>query len=445
MKFTDLNLNNPLLNALDDLGFVIPTPIQSKCYSPIMAGRDVLGIAQTGTGKTFAYLIPIIRLWQFSKKKVPTVLVIVPTRELVVQVTEEFQSLAKYTGMIAVGTYGGTNIKTQAAEIVQGADVVVGTPERVNDLILNGAINPRQIKKIVIDEVDHLMKLGFRTSLKNLLDLLPERKQTLMFTATITEDIEDLIEQDFHLIEKIEDAPTGTPLEGISQFYYEAPNFHSKKNLLEHLLLNHAEMNKVLVFAGDKRMADRIHASLSSQFDDQVAVIHGNKSSNRRFRTVDEFENGECRILVASDLMARGMDISDVSHVVNFTIPDVPEDYIHRIGRTGRAEKSGVAISLLSEAELESFQNIESLMNLQMTKLGWPEDVEISKVLLPEEEDRSGMKIIKVRQPKVADKGAAFHEKLDKNKKTNNKVTRADKMKLKYGKKYESGHGSGSR
>lgn len=444
MKFTDLNLNSALFNALDDIGFVIPTPIQSKCYSPIMAGKDILGIAQTGTGKTFAYLIPIIRQWQFSKKKTPGILIVVPTRELVIQVTEEFQRLAKYTSMVAFAAYGGTSIKTQSAEILSGCDVVVGTPERLNDLILNGTINARLVKKVVIDEVDQMMKMGFRTSLKNMLDLLPEKRQTMMFTATITEEIENLIELDFHRLEKIEDAPTGKPVEGISQSYYLAPNFNSKMNLLNHLLAA-PEMTKVLVFAGNKRLADRIHASFSAAYDGHVAVIHGNKSSNRRFRTVDEFENGDCRILVASDLMARGMDISDVSHVINFNVPEVPEDYIHRIGRTGRAEKSGISISLVTEDELEFLEEIELLMGLKLQLLEWPAEVEISQILIPEEEDKSGMKIIKVRQPKVADKGAAFHEKLDKNKKTNIKVTRADKMKLKYGKNYQSGHGNGSR
>lgn len=440
-KFTDLNINTPILNALEDLGFSEATAIQEKAFSPIMAGKDVLGIAQTGTGKTLAYLIPLVRQWQFSKKKVPLLLILVPTRELVVQVLEEFEHIAKYTHLKAVGVYGGANIKTQAAAIVEGVDIVIGTPGRVNDLLLNGVIGRKQVKKIVIDEVDQMMKLGFRAELKNLLDLLPEKRQTLMFSATMTDEIEALLTTDYARLERIEDAASGTPLSSIDQIAYDVPNFNTKLNVLDHLLSTDRDMTKVLVFAGTKRIADRINMMMEEKYGGEMAVIHANKSSNVRFRTVEDFERGDCRILISSDLLARGLDVTEVTHVVNFMMPEVATDYIHRIGRTGRADKRGISISFVSPDEQPYLEAVEELMQKQVTKLPIPDGVEISKVLIPDEEQRPSMKIIQVRQPKVENKGAAFHEKLEKNKKVPIKVTREDRKKLKYGKNYQAGAG----
>jgi len=441
MSFTDLNLNKPLLQALEDLGFSTPTTIQQKAFAPIMAGKDVLGIAQTGTGKTLAYLIPMIRLWQFSKKKNPELLILVPTRELVMQVVEQFQEIAKYTNLIAVGTYGGANIKSQMAEIAKGADVVVGTPGRLNDLIMNRTISSKLVKRLVIDEVDEMLKLGFRAEIKNLLDLLPDRRQTMMFSATITEDIDALVTKEFSRAERIETAATGTPLSSIKQVAYRTPNFNTKINFLAFLLKKDKAMKKVLVFAGNKRVADAVNRELEFQFPNQVAVIHGNKSQNTRFKTVDQFESGECRVLIASDLIARGLDVTEVSHVINVNIPDAPEDYIHRIGRTGRADKKGVAISMFTETEKEQMMAIEALMGKKISIAKMPDEVEVSTILTSEEEKKPGMKIIQVRQPKVADRGLAFHDKKNKNKKVPIKVSREDKKRLKLGKRYGTTHG----
>jgi ATP-dependent RNA helicase RhlE len=440
MTFRDFNLNTPLLNALDDLGLVEPTSIQEKTFGPIMAGQDVLGIAQTGTGKTLAYLIPFIRQWQFAKKKVPTMLVLVPTKELVAQVIEEFEALAKYTNITITGAFGGTNIKTQQAAIAAGVDVVVGTPGRINDLILNGSISPKQIKKLVIDEVDQMLNLGFRASLLHLLELLTEKRQNMMFSATITDEVDQLIKSHFTRVTKIEDAASGTPVESIKQVAYAVPNFNTKLNFLEHLLTYDQSMTKVLVFAGGKRQADRIHSTLEFKFPNEVAVTHANKSSNTRLKTVEQFETGECRILIASDVIARGLDITEVSHVININIPEAPEDYVHRIGRTGRAESSGVALSMYAEREQPFLEAIEQLMKKSIERIEMPFDVEVSNILTPDEERTPGMKIIQVRKPKTETKGKAFHEKKEKNKKVPIKVTREDKMRAKYGKQYSSSH-----
>jgi ATP-dependent RNA helicase RhlE len=436
INFNDLNLNKPLLNALEDLGYSVPTTIQSKAFSPIMSGKDVLGIAQTGTGKTFAYLLPLLRQWQFNAKKVPQILVIVPTRELVAQVVEEVEKLAKYINFEVTGAYGGANIKSQMTAINSGVDLVVGTPGRLMDLILNGTIRSTLIKKLVIDEVDEMLNLGFRTQLKNIMDLLPVKHQTLMFSATITEEVEVLIDYHSNELIKVEAAATGTPLANIKQIAYEVPNFNTKVNLLEYLLSEDDTMKKVLVFAGSKRMADILNTKVAAKFPNEIAVIHSNKTQNIRFKTVDDFEKGACRILIASDLIARGLDISNVTHVINMDVPNIPENYMHRIGRTGRADQAGIAITFITEAEKLRQNQVEELMDMKIPMYEIPDEVPISYTLLPEEQPTIKMKILEVRRPKVEAKGKSFHEKKEKNKKVNVKVSREDKKKIKYGKKY---------
>ena len=223
MTFDDLNLNTALLSALDDLGYTTPTTIQERVFPIVMSGKDVCGIAQTGTGKTFAYLLPCLRQWKFSKDKSPQILIVVPTRELVAQVVEEVKKLTPYMSLVVTGVYGGVNINTQKLEVEKGVDVLVATPGRLYDLALAGAFKTKTIKKLVIDEVDEMLNLGFRTQLKNILDLLPAKRQNLLFSATITEEIEALIEMYFNDPVRVEAAPTGTPLENIIQTGYEVP------------------------------------------------------------------------------------------------------------------------------------------------------------------------------------------------------------------------------
>ena len=440
MTFKDLNLSTPFLNALEDLGITNPTTIQKNAFSPIMAGKDVMGIAQTGTGKTFAYLLPLLRQWKFAKQRNPEIIVIVPTRELVAQVVEEAQKLCKYTSIEVTGVYGGTNIKTQMQAIAKGVDVVVATPGRLLDLLLNTSISAKYIKKVVIDEVDEMLNLGFRTQLKTIFDLFPHKKQLLLFSATITDDVQELINYSFNSPEKIEAAPTGTPLENIEQIAYSVPNYTTKINFLEYLLSRDKTMTKVLVFAASKRLADDIHERIEEKFPDQLAVIHSNKAQNTRFKTVADFEKGTSRILIATDLIARGLDVSSVSHVINMDVPAVPENYIHRIGRTGRADKKGIAITFISARDKENRIKVESLMGRTLLLQDLPDEVVISKVLTPEEMPQVHMKIIEVKKPKVVPKGTSHHEKIAKNKKVNIKVSREDAKKKKYGKRYRKEH-----
>ena len=434
MTFEDLNLNTPLFSALSDLGYTNPTTIQHRVFPVVMSGRDVCGIAQTGTGKTFAYLLPCLKQWKFSKEKDPQILIVVPTRELVAQVVQTVKDLTTYMSVVVVGVYGGVNINTQALEVQKGVDVLVATPGRLYDLCMNGAVKTKAIKKLVIDEVDEMLNLGFRTQLKNILDLLPAKRQNLMFSATITPDVEMLIATYFNDPERVEAAPTGTPLENILQTGYLVPNFYTKVNLLKLLLTEDAGMTKLLVFAATKKLADELYEQLEPIFTGTVGVIHSNKEQNHRFNTVKQFHEGTYRFIIATDIVARGIDIAEVTHVINFDVPEVPENYIHRIGRTGRADKKGIAITFITEREKPQLEIIETLMRYDVPLLSLPENLVVSDVLTEDEIPKVFMKTYQVRIPKKEEVGPAFHEKSAKNSKVNFVVTRKDRMMKKYGK-----------
>ena len=434
MTFDDLNLNTPLLSALDDLGYTNPTTIQRKVFPIVMSGKDVCGIAQTGTGKTFAYLLPCLRQWKFSKDKAPQILIIVPTRELVAQVVEAVKALTPYMSLIVTGVYGGVNINTQKALVETGVDVLVATPGRLYDLAMNGAFKTKMIKKLVIDEVDEMLNLGFRTQLKNILDLLPPRRQNLLFSATITEEVETLIETYFNDPIRVEAAPTGTPLENIIQSSYEVPNFYTKVNLLELLLSEDKSMTKVLIFVATKKLADQLYEQLENKFPGTAGVIHSNKEQNNRFNTVKQFQEGNYRFIIATDIVARGIDIAEVTHVINFDTPEIPENYIHRIGRTGRADKKGIAITFVTANEKPALSLIETLMKYQVPIIELPQQLVISEVLTEEEIPKVFMKINQVKAPKKDEVGPAFHEKSAKNSKVNFIVKKKDRMMKKYGK-----------
>ena len=434
MNFTDLNLNPSLLKALEDLKYTIPTTIQHRVFPIVMSGRDVCGIAQTGTGKTFAYLLPCLRQWKFDKNKDPQILILVPTRELVVQVVEAVKKLTPFMNVVTVGVFGGVNINTQAIEVEKGVDVLVATPGRLFDLIMNGSIKTKTIKRLVIDEMDEMLNLGFRKQITNILELLPAKRQNLLFSATITEDVEKLMDDYFTSPERVEAAPTGTPLENIIQTGYIVPNFNTKVNLLELLLTSDDTMTKVLIFAATKSLADQLYDQLIEKFPEIVGVIHSNKEQNYRFNTVNQFKAGVFKYIISTDVMARGIDVAEVTHVINFDTPEVPENYIHRIGRTGRADKKGIAITFITEKETKSKEAIESLMKQPIPIEPLPEALEISDILTEDEKPKVFMKIIQIKRPKAEERGASFHEKSAKNQKVNVRKNHKEAMQKKYGK-----------
>ncbi len=418
--FSDLNLSKQLLRALDDLGFENPTPIQEKSFPVIMSGRDAVGIAQTGTGKTFAYLLPILRQLTFSDQRQPRVLIVVPTRELVVQVVEEAKKLAAYMNARCVGVYGGGNINIQKQQVYDGVDILVATPGRLIDLTLSRTLQFHSIQKLVIDEVDEMLNLGFRAQITKILDILPEKRQNLMFSATLNEDVELMIENHFKQPEYIELITRGTPLTKIIQQAYKVPNFYTKVNLLEFLLRTDKDMTKALLFVKNKKIADDIYKELEEEFSGDIGVIHSNKTQPHRFNAVKQLNEGTNRLLIATDVIARGLDIQDITHVINFDITKDANSYIHRIGRTGRADKTGIALSFITKAEQPMLKQIEALMNKKVQMLDLPEAVEVSEDLTQDEKpvtrDKGSKKIINIAQYSG---GGAFHEKKDKNKKEN--------------------------
>ncbi|MBW3544876.1 MAG: DEAD/DEAH box helicase [Bacteroidetes bacterium] len=417
-SFESFNLSKPLLQAIDDLGFDRPTPIQEQAYPVVLSGKDVVGIAQTGTGKTFAYMLPILQQLKFSKQLEPRVLILLPTRELVMQVVEDIKHYAKYMTVSVLGVYGEANINAQKQALAQGADILVATPGRLYDLVLSKSLSFKAIKKLVIDEVDVMLDLGFRPQLTNILDLLPTRRQNLMFSATMTAEVDALMDDFFIAPARISIAVSGTPLENISQQAYPVKNFFTKVNLLNYLLSDKTVYQKVLIFVSNKKMADRLFVSLEESYGTAMGIIHSNKSQNYRIRAVEEFESGAKRILIATDLMARGLDLEKISHVISFDTPDYPENYMHRIGRTGRAAQQGTTILLYTPGEEAAKAAIEALMAYTIPVLDFPEEVAVSDALSPEEKPRStGKNYLPDTDLKAS--GPGFHEKLDKNKKVN--------------------------
>ena len=325
-------------------------------------------------------------------------------------------------------------MKPQIAEVLAGSDVVVATPGRLMDLVLNNTLKLKAVKRLVIDEVDEMLNLGFRPQLKLIFEVLPPRRQNLLFSATLTDEVEALLDTYFTSPIRIEATPIGTPLDNIEQTGYIVPNFYTKVNLLKLLLDNHTEMTKVLVFASTKQLADELYEQLAVTFPDQVGVIHSNKAQMQRFASVNQFKDGTYRVLIATDIIARGLDVAEVSHVINFDLPDLPESYIHRIGRTGRADRKGIAISLIHESEHEQQAPIEALMNYQIPLLPLPDELEISDELTDDEKPQARIKPTGLKAAKPEDGGGAYHEKTEKNQKVNVRRNHAEEMMKKYGK-----------
>lgn len=415
--------------SLEARGFTDATPIQEKAFSVIMSGKSCLGIAQTGTGKTLSYLLPMFNQWKFVREVHPSMLILVPTRELAVQVEEEANKLADGTAIRIAAIFGGANINNHKKAVAEGLDVLIATPGRLIDLISTGNVRLKNVKKLVIDEVDEMMGQGFMPQLNRIFDSLPERRQNLLFSATVTEEVEAFISENFHEVVRVEAAPSGTPLDKIQQSAWVIPNFYTGINLLSLLLNTRPEMTKVLVFASSIKLADAIYKELDDCFTSDVDVIHSNRAQNTRFSVIDRFNSGKLRVLVATDVVARGVDISDVSHVINFDLPEDPESYIHRIGRTGRADKEGIAFTLVRDKE--RFAAVCEYIKTPVPLLDLPEGLHISDQLV-----ESDLPVIKMKNPSVKHviSGPSFHEKKPKNMKVNMHLTREEQHRLKYGK-----------
>ena len=432
ISFDDFNLTTPLKNALDDLGFVTPTPIQEQSFSLIRSGKNVVGISQTGTGKTLAFILPLLQDLKFTKIDSPRILVLVPTRELVTQLVEEIEKFTKYMDLRILGIYGGVNINTQRKAVLQGVDIVVATPGRLYDIVIDNTLKLKTVKKVIVDEVDVMLDLGFRFQLNNLFELLPQSRQNILFSATMTIEVEELIDAYFYDPQKIAIALSGTPLDSITQTKYNVRNFYTKINLIKYFISEKDTFKKVLLFVSGKKNADRIFEKFEEDFPGEVGVIHSNKTQNFRFKAIEKFDSGECRVLISTDVMARGLDLDKISHVINFNVPEFPENYMHRIGRTGRADQKGNSMLLYTEREIEEVLAIEVLMQMEIDEVEFPEEVEESNQLTPDERPDNYVFKNQNRNTKVREGESGFHEKKLKNQKTNQGGSYRRELKKKY-------------
>ena len=437
--FEDFKIKKQLKNAMNDLGLVTPTPIQKESYSNILAGSDFVGIAQTGTGKTLAYLLPIIQDLKFSDQPHPRILILVPTRELVIQIVEEVEKLIPFLSVRVTGVYGGSNnINRQKIAVSEGLDIIVGTPRRLYDLALSNTLRLKSIKKLVIDEVDIMLDFGYKTQLKHIFEILPTKRQNILFSATMTTYVNELM-NDF-LINPVKKtiSISGTPLDTIDQECYAVANFYTKVNLLNYLLTDIEEHSKVLIFVATKSTADNLAEILD--FPEETSVIHAKKEQNYRTRSIEKFERGESRILIATDVISRGIDIEKISTVISFDTPFYPENYIHRIGRTGRASEQGKAILLYTEKEIQLKQEIEELMNYSIPYIEFPDQVEVSNQLSEQEKIDLQEPYQQIDEEDDVTPRAEVHEKSAKNsREKTEKKSYKKRLKEKYKKPIRKG------
>lgn len=363
MKFEDLEIIDPILKALKDKNYTEPTSIQAKAIPLVLKGKDVLGCAQTGTGKTAAFSIPTIQHIhkRDNGKGKPTMraLIVTPTRELAIQIDESIRDYGKYTDIRHTVIFGGVNQRRQVEKLKRGVHVLVATPGRLLDLINQGYIDLSTIKVFILDEADRMLDMGFINDIKKLIAMLPEKRQSLFFSATMPDNIVKLSRQILKSPIKVEVTPVSSTAETIKQYVYYT-NRTSKKDLLLHILKDR-DIGQVLLFARTKRGADKI-AYFLKKCRISAAAIHGDKAQNQRQRSLKAFKEGQIRVLVATDIAARGIDIEKLKYVINYEIPNVPETYVHRIGRSGRAGEDGTSISISEPEENAHIRSIEKLI-----------------------------------------------------------------------------------
>ncbi|TKG92383.1 DEAD/DEAH box helicase [Puteibacter caeruleilacunae] len=409
-SFRELKVSKSILKSLDELGFVEPTPIQEKAIPAIRSGNDVLGIAQTGTGKTAAYLIPLLMKLVKAEGDSPRAIILVPTRELSMQVGDDIEELTQFSNIRHAAVFGGVGWTKHAQLMEPGIDILVATPGRLMDLYHEGYLDTRKVRTLIIDEADRMLDMGFMPQLRKILEIIPMRKQNLLFSATFSERVETMAEEFLDIPTRIEIAPSATPAELVQQFYFKVPNHRTKLNLIRHLLMDEETFTRVIIFCNTKVAAEAVLKNVKRKAEGEKRILHSNKGQTTRTNTINAFKNGEVRILITTDISARGLDVSEISHVINFDIPKQYEDYVHRIGRTARANNHGTAMSLINPAEEWHLRKIEKVMQTEVEELDIPVEVEI--IDTPKRENQEMLREID-RQRKVDDptfKGA-FHEK----------------------------------
>ncbi len=413
MQWTDFKLNKQLLQAVEEAGFSSPTEIQQKCIPLILGGQHVIGIAQTGTGKTAAYMLPLLMKVKYAQGSDPRALILVPTKELAVQVLAQALQLSKHTDLRITALYGGVGAKAQIEELSKGVDIIVATPGQFLELYLRNEIPPKQIKTLVIDEADRMMDMGFMHQLRKIFEVIPSKKQNLLFSATFSDRIEKLSQEFLEFPIKVAITPQATTAKIVEQEVYYIPNLRTKINFLEYLLADQETFNRVMIFARTKENADNVFKYLERKKLGPLRVIHSNKGQNSRINAMNEFKQGQLRILVSTDVASRGIDVEKVSHVINFDVPSLYEDYVHRIGRTGRAFQEGKAITFATKAELYHIQRIEKLIREKIPVKKLPEEIKIEETS-KEEAQVMAREIDRQKKREDPEYGGAFHERKGK-------------------------------
>jgi len=416
ITFDKFGIGKSILKALDEIGFHEATPVQELAIPVIKSGQDILGIAQTGTGKTAAYLIPILMKLVKAEGEDPRALILVPTRELAIQVGEDIEELTQYTNIRSAAVFGGIGWTKHAELVKPGVDIVVATPGRLWDLYTIGALRLKKIKTLVIDEADRMLDMGFMPQLNQLFEVIPPKRQNLLFSATFSDKVELISNEFLTFPARVEVAPSATTVDKVEQYFYRLPNFRSKLNLINFLLTDTETYKRVIIFCATKENAELVFKVLDRKTEGEVRVLHSNKAQNTRINAIQSFKEGNVRVLISTDVSARGIDVSMISHVINFDLPTNYEDYVHRIGRTARANHDGVAISFLKPDEEFHLANIEKLIRMEITELPVPEKVEL--VVSSRSEIQEIAREMD-RQKKLEDTGfkGAFHEKKPRRKK----------------------------
>ena len=424
-SFEDLKISKAILKSLDEIGFSEPTPIQQKAIPKINSGVNMVGLAQTGTGKTAAYLLPLFTKLKKAEGNDPRLLVLVPTRELSIQVGEDVEEFTTYSDLRHAAVFGGIGWTKHAELVTPGIDILIATPGRLRDLYRAGVLSLKKVKYLVIDEADRMLDMGFLPQLKQLQEILPRRRQNLLFSATFPDKVEKMAEEFLDHYEKVGVAPSATPVELVTQKVYKVPNYRTKLNLIAHLLKNEETFSRVIIFVRKKEYAEAVYKVIKRKTEGEKRILHSNKAQNTRINAIKAFKDGEVRILISTDVSARGLDASLVSHVINFELPSNYEDYIHRIGRTARAGNRGDAISLIDPSEEWHLKKIEKLIRMEIPVEEIPEEVEVVDTEFKEQQNQ--LREID-RQRKIDDPTyqGAFHEK---KRKTGSKKTYEDKFK----------------
>lgn len=425
--FEELKISKAILKVLDEIGFHEPTPIQKKAIPKINSGANVVGIAQTGTGKTAAYLLPLFTKLKKAEGIDPRLVVLVPTRELSIQVGEDVEELTTYSDLRCAAVFGGIGWTKHAELVTPGIDILIATPGRLWDLYRAGVLSLKKVKFLVIDEADRMLDMGFLPQLRQLLEIIPPRRQNLLFSATFSQSVEKMAEEFLDHYEKVEVARSATTVDLVTQNVYKVPNYRTKLNLLQFLLQDEENFSRVIIFVKTKEHAEEVFKVVKRKTEGEKRILHSNKGQNTRINAINAFKNGEVRILISTDVSARGLDASLVSHVINFDLPTNYEDYVHRIGRTARAGNKGDAISLVDPSDEWHLEKIETLIRKEIPVLEIPEGVTIVETEF--EEKQKHLREID-RQRKIDDPNfkGAFHEK---KKRTDSKRSFEDRFQRK--------------